>query len=88
MRRTWAFFIMAIKAETPPAVRLLDKQDILAIANVTYPTVWSWMRAGTFPRARIVGGKSMWLSTDIAAWLAELPTRRLKGDAPVDQTAA
>jgi hypothetical protein len=45
-----------------------------------YPTVWAWMRAGTFPRSRIVGGKSMWLSTEVDAWLAELPVRRLKGD--------
>ena len=34
----------------------------------------------TFPRSRVVGGKSMWLSTDIEAWLATLPVRKLKGD--------
>jgi predicted DNA-binding transcriptional regulator AlpA len=61
--------------------RLLDKSQICKIANVTYPTVWAWMRAGKFPRARIVGGKSMWLSTDIEAWLTTLPVRKLKGDA-------
>jgi predicted DNA-binding transcriptional regulator AlpA len=38
--------------------RLLDKSQICKIANVTYPTVWAWMRAGKFPRARIVGGKT------------------------------
>ena len=37
---------------------------------------------GKFPRARVVGGQSMWLSTEIEAWLAALPVRRLKGDAP------
>jgi uncharacterized protein (DUF3820 family) len=40
----------------------------------------SRIRAGKFPRARIVGGKSMWLSTEIDAWLAALPERPLKGD--------
>jgi predicted DNA-binding transcriptional regulator AlpA len=65
-----------------PSVRLLDKSDILAITGVTFPTVWSWMRTGTFPRSRIVGGKSMWLSTDIDKWLATLPVRPLKGDQP------
>lgn len=61
-------------------VCLLDKAEVLAIANVSFPTIWAWMRAGTFPRSRIVGGKSMWLSTDIDAWLTALPLRPLKGD--------
>jgi predicted DNA-binding transcriptional regulator AlpA len=60
--------------------RLLAKRDVLAIANVTFPTIWAWMRAGKFPRARAVGGKSMWLSPEIEAWLASLPIRQLKGD--------
>ena len=62
--------------------RLLDKSQICKIANVSYPTIWAWMRAGKFPRARIVGGKSMWLTSEVAAWLAALPVRPLKGDEP------
>lgn len=61
---------------------LLTKRDVLAITSVTFPTIWMWMRAGKFPRARVVGGRSMWLSTEIEAWLAQLPVRTLKGDAP------
>ena len=64
----------------PPDTRLLSKPEVLAIANVTYPTLWAWMRAGGFPRSRVVGGRSMWLSTEVEAWLAELPVRPLKGD--------
>jgi predicted DNA-binding transcriptional regulator AlpA len=71
-------------ARAPP-VRLLDKGEVTAITNVTFPTLWAWMRAGTFPRSRIVGGKSMWLSSEIDAWLAGLPLRPLKGDASSDQ---
>jgi predicted DNA-binding transcriptional regulator AlpA len=67
-----------------PPVHLLDKKNILEITNVTFPTIWAWMRAGTFPRSRVVGGKSMWLSSDIDAWLADLPMRALKGDAEVE----
>ena len=66
---------------------LLAKRDVLAITHVTFPTVWSWMRVGKFPRARIVGGKSMWLSTDIETWLAALPVRQLKGDGRTDERA-
>jgi predicted DNA-binding transcriptional regulator AlpA len=61
-------------------VHLLDKAEVCAIANVTFPTIWSWMRAGKFPRSRMVGGKSMWRSDEIERWLAELPMRPLKGD--------
>jgi predicted DNA-binding transcriptional regulator AlpA len=66
----------------PPGqgIRLLDKAEVLAITSVSFPTVWAWMRSGTFPRSRVAGGKSMWLSTEIDAWLAALPIRRLKGD--------
>jgi predicted DNA-binding transcriptional regulator AlpA len=66
-------------ARAPP-VRLLDKNEILTITNVSFPTVWLWMRQGSFPRSRIVGGKSMWLSTEVEAWLGALPVRKLKGD--------
>ena len=68
----------AHQSQGPP--RLLDKAEILTITRVSFPTVWSWMRTGSFPRARIVGGKSMWLSTEIDAWIASLRVRPLKGD--------
>jgi predicted DNA-binding transcriptional regulator AlpA len=71
-------------ANAPPAregARLLSKREVLAIVGVSYPTIWSMMRANTFPRSRVVGGKSMWLSSEIEAWLAALPVRQLKGDA-------
>jgi predicted DNA-binding transcriptional regulator AlpA len=38
------------------------------------------MRRGKFPRARIAGRKSMWLSSEVQAWLEGLPVRKLKGD--------
>jgi predicted DNA-binding transcriptional regulator AlpA len=59
----------------PPSLvlRLLTKPEVLLIAGgVSYPTLWSWMRAGAFPRSRIVGGKSMWRSDEVQAWLATL----------------
>ena len=72
-------------ARAPPAplgARLLSKREVLGIVGVSYPTIWSMMRANTFPRSRVVGGKSMWLSTEVEAWMAALPRSRLKGDRP------
>jgi predicted DNA-binding transcriptional regulator AlpA len=60
--------------------RLLDRHDVISITGVTFPTIWAWMRAGKFPRSRICGGKSMWLSTEVDEWMAALPIRPLKGD--------
>ena len=56
----------AHQSQGPP--RLLDKGQVCAICNVSFPTVWAWMRAGTFPRSRAVGGKSMWLSRATHRW--------------------
>ena len=72
--------------------RLLNRHDILAITGMTYPTIWAWMRAGAFPRCRISGtgksgSKSVWLSTDVERWMAELPLRKLKGDAEQEGTS-
>jgi predicted DNA-binding transcriptional regulator AlpA len=68
-------------ARAPPlAERLLSRHDVLAIVPVTYPCLWGLMIAGRFPRSRVVGGKSMWLLSEVNDWLAGLPVRKLKGD--------
>jgi predicted DNA-binding transcriptional regulator AlpA len=73
------------KRAAPNGVRLMSKHDVLDIIPVTFVTIWKWMRAGKFPRALIVHGKSMWRSDDIEAWIAALPVRPLKGDANKQQ---
>ena len=76
-------------ARGPPSLplRLLMKPEVLLIAGgVSYVTLWSWMRAGTFPRSRVVGGKSMWRSDEVQAWLDALPVRPLKGDSSPDES--
>jgi predicted DNA-binding transcriptional regulator AlpA len=70
-------FTAAHQSQGPP--RLLDKHEVCAIAGATYPTLWHWMRAGKFPLARVVGGKSKWFSTEVEQWMATLPFRKLKG---------
>jgi prophage regulatory protein len=62
-------------------LRLLSKKQVLDRVGVTFPTIWRWMRAGKFPRARTVGDlKSVWLESEVEAWMSALPLSRLKDD--------
>jgi predicted DNA-binding transcriptional regulator AlpA len=68
-------------AASLPALRnmqLLSRAEVIAITGVSYPSLWDWMRRGKFPRSREVGGRAMWLATEIDAWIAALPVKALK----------
>jgi predicted DNA-binding transcriptional regulator AlpA len=64
----------------PKYPRLISKPELLERLGVSYPTLWNWMRRGTFPRSRQLGGKVAWIESEVEAWIAALPVRRLKGD--------
>jgi predicted DNA-binding transcriptional regulator AlpA len=64
----------------PP--RYLNKHQTLErIGGWTYPTLWSWMRAGKFPRAFMIGGRLFWLESEINDWMNAQSRAALKGDA-------
>jgi predicted DNA-binding transcriptional regulator AlpA len=71
---------MNITDDDGKTTRLLSKLEVCERVNLTYPTIWAWMRAGKFPRSRDLGGKICWLSTEIDDWITNRPVRRLKGD--------
>jgi len=73
--------VTAARQATKLSASLLTRHEIVALSGFTYPWIWQMMMRGQFPRSRIVGGKSMWLASEIDAWLAALPIRPLKGDA-------
>ncbi len=60
--------------------RFISKAEVLDRVAASYPSVWQWMRDGKFPRSRELGGKSVWLESEIEAWINARPRRRLKGD--------
>jgi prophage regulatory protein len=64
----------------PSNIRLISKPEVLDRVGVTYPTIWTWMREGKFPRSREIGGKVAWIESEVEEWIAALPVRRLKGD--------
>jgi predicted DNA-binding transcriptional regulator AlpA len=60
--------------------RLLDRKELTAKVNLTYPTIWKLMREGTFPRSVVIGGKTLWLEHEVDEYIARLPRRQLKGE--------
>jgi predicted DNA-binding transcriptional regulator AlpA len=73
--------LVAARADaTTGGERLLSKRQVLDRVGASYPTVWHWMTVGRFPRSRTVGGKVMWLESEVNRWIADLPLSRLKGD--------
>jgi predicted DNA-binding transcriptional regulator AlpA len=60
--------------------KLLTKRDLLDRIGVSYVTIWKMMVLGTFPRSRAVGGKLVWLESEVNEWIRNLPKTALKGD--------
>ena len=56
---------------------------MIDLVGCSYTSIWSWMRAGTFPRSVAVGATSRWRASEVAAWLKSRPVVRLKGDGPL-----
>jgi predicted DNA-binding transcriptional regulator AlpA len=46
---------------------------VLERVGRTFPTIWAWMRAGKFPRARDLGGRPAWIEREMDEWIASLP---------------
>ena len=67
-----------IEAE-PPALVFLSKKQVLAKVPVTGPTLWSWVRAGKFPRPRAISdNKTVWVEAEVDAWMRARPLRNYK----------
>ncbi len=68
---------------SPPA-RLIFKPEVLHRVGLSFPTIWKLMQLGRFPRARIIGGKSAWIESEVSDFIATLPLRRYKNDVSPD----
>lgn len=73
-----------IKSSARPR-RLISKRQLLERFPLSFPTIWKMMCQGRFPRARIIGGKSVWFEDEIDAFLDTLPPRRYKNAASLDE---
>lgn len=65
-------------ARTAQPIRFLGKAEVVALCNVSFPTIWKWMKHDVFPKGREVGGKTCWRSDEIADWQNNRPVARVK----------
>ena len=57
---------------------LVATSRVIRRVGYSYPTLWRWMREGTFPMSFDVGSKTAWREDEIDAWLASRPRSNLK----------
>jgi prophage regulatory protein len=62
-----------------PSLVFLSKAQVLKKIPVTGPTLWSWVRAGKFPRPRAISdNKTVWVEAEVDAWMQARPLRNYK----------
>lgn len=59
--------------------RFMDKDEVLAIVGVTYPTLWRMICAGTFPPSRKKSERRVgWLASEVYQWMRDRPAQTYK----------
>jgi predicted DNA-binding transcriptional regulator AlpA len=74
----------AAKAGGP--IKLLSKSEVLSILGVSHVTLWSWVKAGSFPPARVLGppdgghrSRMGWIDSEVYEHIANAPRKLPKG---------
>lgn len=53
-------------------ITLLNKEKVINMTSLSYPTIWRMMKKGTFPKSVSASNRRVaWLSKDIEQWLSE-----------------
>ena len=66
-------------AAVQPTLVFLTKAEVLRRIPITGPTLWSWVRAGKFPRPRAISpNKTVWVAAEVDAWMQARPHREYK----------
>jgi prophage regulatory protein len=60
--------------------KFLSRPEVLDRIGVSFPTIWSWMKAGKFPLAREMSGNDGkrvgWLESEVNDWIRSRPVRQ------------
>jgi predicted DNA-binding transcriptional regulator AlpA len=65
-------------SDEPTQSKMIFKPKVLELVGHSFPTVWKWMRAGTFPLSFNIGSKTAWRESEINQWLANRPRSSFK----------
>ena len=61
-----------------PNIKILTKRQVLDRVPLSYPSIWSMMKKGTFPRSRELSEERIgWIEAEIDNWIANLPVRAI-----------
>jgi len=60
----------------PKPDRLIYYEDLERLKGIKLSemTIWRMMKAGTFPKNRLVGQRKAWLASELDEWMVNLPT--------------
>jgi len=58
--------------------KLIDKHAVRELVGFSDSTIWRLMRVGEFPLSVRIGGRVRWRASEIEAYIANLPTSKLK----------
>jgi prophage regulatory protein len=53
----------------------LTKKALCEKVGLTFPFIWRMIREGKFPKGRAVGSRTLWVSSEIDAWILARPAR-------------
>jgi predicted DNA-binding transcriptional regulator AlpA len=75
----------ARQSERDKAIRLLSRDEVLALLKISYPALWAWVRDKKFPAGLSIGsgkrGHVMWNADEVEAWILSRPRRIPKAKA-------
>jgi prophage regulatory protein len=67
------------EAAAEPPLIFLSKAQVLKKVPVTAPTLWTWVRAGKFPKPRAIStNKVVWIEAEVDAWMKAQPVPNYK----------
>ena len=66
------------KEQEPEPTRFIGKGEMLERVCLSFPFVWQLIREGKFPASREVGGKALWIESEIENWIKTRPKKKYK----------
>jgi len=59
--------------------KLISKAELIDRLGVSFPTIWSWMRQGKFPKPiELSDAKIAWIESEVTEWCESRPRRAYK----------